>query len=328
MVDHIARVQRAIANGEPLQEIFDTVTEAARDLLDTELASLHLAQVGLLRFVAESMSPADVTRGFHPPHLNRGIGYAAYRLGRLVRTDDYPSESYAMPRLAQIGARSAMSAPVRNAGEIVGSLAVISFVPGHRFSSAQEQMLLMFADQVSVALTDTKVREAAEQALTDPVTGLPSRLVLLDQLEKALARNEEFDVLFVDLDGFKAVNDTKGHAAGDLVLREIADRLGQCVRSTDSVVRFGGDEFAVLIRDVSLEALYRIGRTMLEMIRRPCVVHGEEIKVGASIGAAGRDPAARDAEGLLRRADTAMYRAKRGGGNQMVIFTRGMRIDV
>ena len=118
-----------------------------------------------------------------------------------------------------------MGAPVRENGTVVGSLVVYSFQDGHAFTPAQEQVLLTFADQVSAALSDAKAVATAQNAVRDPVTGLPNRVLFLDQLERALGRGDHVHVLFLDLDRFKLVNDTLGHAAGDDLLRQVGWRL-------------------------------------------------------------------------------------------------------
>jgi diguanylate cyclase (GGDEF)-like protein len=143
-------------------------------------------------------------------------------------------------------------------------------------------------------------------------------VLLEDRLTQALARadrqSREVAVLYVDLDGFKTVNDTWHHAVGDEVLRTVARRFAKVVRPQDTVARFGGDEFVVLCEELSdAEDAARVARRILESLGRP--VHHREgrCRVGASIGVVLSDGQA-DAEALIERADRAMYRAKRRGG--------------
>jgi len=121
-------------------------------------------------------------------------------------------------------------------------------------------------------------------------------------------------VLFLDLDGFKEVNDSLGHAAGDRLLIQVAERLQSCVRPSDTVARFGGDEFAVLIEDASDDVdVIQVAERVLEGLRQPFVVNGRELHVRGSLGIARMDGDVDGADHLLRNADLAMYRAKATG---------------
>jgi diguanylate cyclase (GGDEF)-like protein/PAS domain S-box-containing protein len=170
-------------------------------------------------------------------------------------------------------------------------------------------------------------RELEDRALRDYLTGLPNRALFNDRLEHAVQRSRrggnEVALLYVDLDGFKPVNDTAGHAAGDEVLREVAHRLVSIARAGDTVGRIGGDEFGVLIEttDGPQEAMGVAGR-ILSRIQVPIVVDGVDIQIGASVGVAMSDDEARDTDELVRRADLAMYEAKRRGGRQRHVYSR------
>ncbi len=164
-------------------------------------------------------------------------------------------------------------------------------------------------------ITDHKALEGAlhDRALFDPVTGLPNRYLLTDRLEHALVQRarggHDIAVLFVDLDGFKAVNDTAGHRIGDQVLREAGRRIAACARSGDTVARWAGDEFVVLCVGAGVTAgAQRIARKIAERCSAPFVVESFEFHLGASVGLANTDASGlEDAERLLERADQAMY---------------------
>src|SRR5256714_7377389 len=288
VLEQVARVQRAIANRAPLPEVFDTVTQGALGLFGSALAMLYLADQGVL--MVASVSTAFDSKAFgtqallRPMHLRSGIGRAAYSRGELVRTDDYPDSPYANPELVARGARAAIAAPVRENGAVVGSLVTVSFRPGHRFTEIQEQTLLAFSDQVSIALSDAKTLATAQHAIRDAVTGLPNRVLFVDRLEQALARGVPAHVLFLDLDRFKLVNDTLGHAAGDELLRQVGRRLRECLGGADLLARFGGDEFAVLVEDGSCAEVRTLAGRMLTAVQRPYLVAGEEVTIDASIG--------------------------------------------
>jgi diguanylate cyclase (GGDEF)-like protein/PAS domain S-box-containing protein len=168
---------------------------------------------------------------------------------------------------------------------------------------------------------DITTRKAAERALWhralhDPLTGLANRALFCDRLENALERCSRGAappaVLFVDLDEFKPINDRLGHDAGDTVLIELARRLRRCVRAADTVARFGGDEFAVLLEEIhSPEQAAATVERILAELGAPLTVEGHGMAVTASIGLAVGSSTSRNADELLRRADKAMYRAKR-----------------
>jgi diguanylate cyclase (GGDEF)-like protein len=191
-------------------------------------------------------------------------------------------------------------------------------------------MLDAFAEHASLALTDARTVEAMEEAFRDPLTGLPNRALFLDRLQHALdvaaRRSTELCVLFVDLDRFKAVNDSIGHAAGDALLRAVAERLAECTRAADTAARFGGDEFAVLLEDdgrgVRPEA---VADRIIAAMRRPFDVEGKEIFIGATVGIAHAQDASLGPDELLRNADLAMYRAKKAGGNRAATYETAMR---
>ena len=165
-----------------------------------------------------------------------------------------------------------------------------------------------------------RVEEAAQStAHTDALTGLANRRAFGDRLRLALARNRrsglQSAVLFLDIDRFKEVNDTLGHGAGDALLVEFAARLRASVRASDTVARFGGDEFLVLLEDVRERAnALSIAEKMLEQARRPLALQGAEAGITTSIGLAYSDATSSEEE-LLRRADAALYEAKSAGRN-------------
>jgi diguanylate cyclase (GGDEF)-like protein len=191
------------------------------------------------------------------------------------------------------------------------------------FAEAQEQALLTFADQVSVALSDAKTLATAQHAVRDLVTGLPNRVLFLDRLERALVDGHRVHVLFLDLDRFKLVNDTLGHAAGDELLRKIGRSLRQCLRGDDCLARFGGDEYAVMLENATDAAVTACGERMLAAVQGAYRIGSEDVVVGGSIGVATGDEHAA-ATDILRNADTAMYRAKNAGGGRIVRFEQGM----
>lgn len=175
--------------------------------------------------------------------------------------------------------------------------------------------------------------ELRHQALHDPLTGLANRPLLADRVHTALLQvqraNCSVGILFLDVDDFKNVNDTFGHAVGDELLKGIALRLESCLRESDTAARIGGDEFAVLVQNMRLPKDANImAERILEAFSFPFVIGAKEFEVHPSIGiASSSDPATSGAE-LMRRADVAMYNAKRGGKNKAVCFADEMDDDI
>lgn len=169
-------------------------------------------------------------------------------------------------------------------------------------------------------------------AMHDVLTGLPNRALFLDRLTLALSRRERrpehsCGVLYLDLDHFKELNDGLGHAAGDVLLKEVAERLCSTLRPQDSAARLGGDEFAVLVENIlSAGDLEIVANRVLREMERPFDVFGHLIHSGASIGGAIAGPAHATAAMLVRDADFAMYRAKQAGGHHFEVFDRHLEI--
>jgi diguanylate cyclase (GGDEF)-like protein len=251
--------------------------------------------------------------------------------GRLVLAEDYTRTSGAIEQFVAEGVRAAMAAPVREDGRIIGSLILSSFREGRVFSRAEQDMLLSFAEHASLALTDARRVDAMlHQALHDALTGLPNRALFTDRLQHALTqgrrRGSASGVIFLDLDRFKTVNDSLGHAAGDDLLVAVARRIGDCLRSADTPARLGGDEFAVLLEDLrSPHEAELVAERIADALREPIAVVGRDVYVTASIGIA---VGTADAEELLRQADAAMYRAKAQGKSRHVVFEESMHAEV
>lgn len=157
-------------------------------------------------------------------------------------------------------------------------------------------------------------------ALHDSLTGLPNRLLFLDLLAQAqltaAAQGGRLAVMFVDLDGFKQINDCFGHACGDKLLVAVAGRLRKAVRKSDVVARLSGDEFVILLPHVDeTDSVERLGRKLLDSVARSYKLDGRRVEIHASLGISFYPDDAQAADGLLAQADAAMYRAKAVGGN-------------
>ena len=186
-------------------------------------------------------------------------------------------------------------------------------------------------------LTDISAQKSAENELRllanyDHLTGLPNRSLLLDRIEHAIEHANRVDepiaLFFIDLDRFKQVNDSLGHDYGDLLLKELTQRLTKALRSDDTVARIGGDEFVVLLESFSnSNQLGHVAQKIIEAIGEPAKLKSNVVSVGASIGIALYPSDADDSDQLLRNADVAMYHAKQLGRNNFQFFTSQMNIE-
>jgi diguanylate cyclase (GGDEF)-like protein/PAS domain S-box-containing protein len=189
---------------------------------------------------------------------------------------------------------------------------------------------------VSTDISERKTLEAEleRRASHDPLTGLPNRPAFVDRLEQALQRTRrrknsrnKVGVLFMDLDGFKTINDSLGHEAGDRFLVTVAERLKNRLRPEDVLARFGGDEFAVLLEDVAnvTEAIW-VAQRIAEGLQEPLAVNSHQVSVSTSVGIAlGSANTNDDPEGMLRKADAAMYQAKEQGPGRYAVFDPAMQ---
>jgi len=226
--------------------------------------------------------------------------------------------------LRRYGALAAV--PVPGDGGARGFLCALAEASG-AFGPEETRFLAAAASMVSAALhrLDSEAR-LAYLAQFDPLTGLPNRALLADRFSlmivQARRRGAALGVLFIDLDDFKLVNDTQGHAAGDELLKETAKRLQSAVRDGDTVARISGDEFTVILSDLARpDDAAIVAQKIIDRLASPVEINGQEMVVTASIGIATFPADGDDAETLLGAADAAMYRAKQSGRNAFQFFT-------
>lgn len=194
------------------------------------------------------------------------------------------------------------------------------------------ECLELLAAQVSAGLDvarNVAERRGLEERLAhwafhDSLTDLPNRVLFADRLELALARTQrdasKIAVLFLDLDGFKAINDSLGHSAGDELLTKVAKRINTCLRPNDTLARYGGDEFVVLVEQIEdEEAALAVARRILESLAKPMTIAETELVVRTSIGIAMTTARSGADSDVMRRADIAMYEAKAAGGSRFVL---------
>jgi diguanylate cyclase (GGDEF)-like protein/PAS domain S-box-containing protein len=258
---------------------------------------------------------------------------AGYTLltGAPVVVEDWDAETrFEQPRFG--GRRTGAGLSVKIEGrsrEPFGVLVIQSMTP-RCFAPGDVDFLQALANVLADALERQAIEDAIrERAVHDPLTGLPNRVLFVDRLEHALARQGRAEslcaILFLDLDHFKLVNDSLGHHVGDELLTAAAPRLKQALRSSDTVARFGGDEFGILLEDIASERdAIETAERIAAIFARPFVLSGSEHFVTTSIGIA-LACGGEQADELIRDADAAMYRAKDRGRARYEVFDEGMR---
>ena len=333
LLEQLSKIQRSISHRTRLQDVLDAIAEGGAELLGTNVAALRLVDAN-----DPSQTVTVSSRGVRPEALRlarrapvgHGVGGRAIVEGRAVLVEDHSSAPDPMPDLVAEGVRTALAVPVHEHGTVVGSLTVGSSDPSPGFGESEQEVLVTYAEHASLALAAAKSVDTMRQAFNDSLTGLANRALFLDRLDHALSRAERdgsgVTVLFLDLDGFKLVNDSLGHAAGDALLVAGADRIRRVVRGGETAARLGGDEFAVLLEGTrsGAEAVH-VAQRLREALKPPFTIADREVLVSASIGIASGGGSADE---LLRNADVAMYRAKRSGKGRYQVFEPGMHAEV
>jgi diguanylate cyclase (GGDEF)-like protein len=219
----------------------------------------------------------------------------------------------------------AFAFPLRAGNEVLG---ILEFFHGDVLEP--DPTLLDIAESIGTQIGQYIVRRRTEaekhRAMHDAVTGLPNRVLFMERLEHAVIQAQRHQrrlaVMFIDLDRFKLVNDTLGHEAGDMLLKEVSRRLKLSLRQGDTVARLGGDEFIMLLEEITSERdALLVGQKLIAELGRPALIGGDEVTVTASIGVSTYPADAADAVTLMRHADAAMYHAKEKGRNLCQLYS-------
>jgi diguanylate cyclase (GGDEF)-like protein len=332
----VARFGQRALEGTGIDELTEEASQVMDRVLGVDIGGVMKLLPGgdeLLLISAIGLPDDEIGKTTVPTGNRSQSGYAM-ATGRPVVVSDWRKESRFEESDLQVkaGMRSAVIVLIKGKGEPYGVLGVGSRTM-REFSRQDVSFMQAIANILANAIERRRTEERTRhEALHDPLTGLPNRNLFLDRLEHALSvarrRETSVAVLFLDLDQFKIVNDSLGHAAGDELLAAVAPRIEQALRPGDTVARFGGDEFAVLAEDVGNErGATRIAERIAEALARPFILREREHFVSASAGIAigGGNEAP---EALIRDADSALYRAKERGRGGYEIFDEVMRSRV
>lgn len=333
LLERLSRIQRSIVERANRDDVLDAIVSGASELLGVEVVSLRLIDPGDSTHtvsVASKGLPDELLDKIRRLPVGQGAGGRAAATNELVVMEQYDAPERHHLSMARAGIKSAMAAPVQEEGRPIGSLTVASHDDGRTYSATEQEVLVAFAKHASLAITDAKmVEEVLRRAYHDDLTGLANRALLLDLLRRSGSRvsgeGNLVAMLFMDLDRFKNVNDSFGHAAGDALLRSVARRLNGTLRAGGTAARLGGDEFAVLL-EVGKEAdAVTVAKRIQRELQAPFAVGGTMVSVSASIGVAFSQ---RPEEDLLRNADLAMYRAKSLGPGRFELYEPSMHTSV
>ena len=314
-LSRIIGIQSRIATEVSVAGVLQLVVESAQEITNASGAVVEFAEGDQMVYRA--------TAGGAAPHLGLRIPMVGSLSGLCVLTgaalrcdDAETDERVDRAACRRVGLRSMLVVPLQRTGETVGVLKVISSQP-HALSDGDTQVLQLLAGFIASALHNAEIYEQARrESLHDSLTGLANRVLFVDRVTQHLAHLRRsrgvLAVMYIDLDGFKAVNDQLGHAAGDDLLVAVGDRLQRTVRVGDTVARMGGDEFAVLAIGLSsADDAAVVDRHLGEAIGgRPFSLGSDTVVLGASIGAAVAAGPDVTVQRLLHDADAAMYRSK------------------
>ena len=335
--------ERLKASSREFRRLFSLssdLAESAEPGVVGNLVARHLAEAtemdDCVIYALDSQTARLTPFGSHPPERSLEteaeslmerptLGRVIHDRSRvLVDVSDEQADATERARLGALDRKVMLLFPLVAHSEPVG----VAELTSARSRSIDERRLALartLAFEAAMAIENGRLyHELRERSLHDPLTGLANRSLFYDRVSHAIARvarqsDALVAVLYVDLDNFKAVNDTLGHARGDRLLVLVAERLLTAVRGSDTVARLGGDEFALLLEDLaSADAALIVAERALSLMTKPFELHGQSVNIGASIGIALRSKGGLSADGLINEADVAMYEAKRSGKGRVV----------
>ena len=230
--------------------------------------------------------------------------------------------------------KSLLAIPIAGKGEALGEISFNSINEIKIWRDDQINHIKIIGNILMDALIKVDAeKKIGEMAYYDQLTKLPNRLLFKERIDNAISMSSQTDkmigVIFLDLDSFKSVNDTLGHEAGDKLLKEVAKRISKTVRESDTVARFGGDEFLVMLEDMSkYNDIVKVTSKIMDEVNQPINILGQEFFITISVGIAIYPLDGHDSETLIKNADIAMYTAKEKGKNQYALCTTYMKDDV
>ena len=313
-----------------LTELLDIILDRVLEVMGIEAGGIFLLDKEKEDVVLRAYR--GVSEEFVKKVEGRRIGEGFTGKAALSRKPLIVENIVSEPRLKRIGAkeeglRSIATVPIVFKEKILGVISVGSYI-SRKFPEREVQLLGAIANQIGIAIENAQLYEQAlELAFTDGLTGLYNRRYLMEQIEREFSRvariGGSLSLIMIDLDGLKDINDRFGHHEGDVVLRGLGGIIKENTRSADVAARWGGDEFMLLTPDTHSKGARNIGERIKSQVSLYMPeINGEQVAISISVGIASYPGHASDVTQLLQKVDEAMYRAKRGGRNQLCVFSR------
>lgn len=320
-IEALLHLTAQLTDDRPLEDFLKAVTESTRDLLPADHASIRLLDTSRSALLSGARSGAGESE--RPMDFKRGEGVLGWVVdeSKPVRIDDVENDArWAAPKNQGFPIRAIMAEPLWSSGEIIGVLAVTSKERG-AFSEEDQLLLRLLANCSSPPIERARLRRLA---MFDDITmAFNHRYLyprLVEEMERASRSGGDVSLLYMDLDHFKSVNDSFGHAIGDAVLRMFADRVRKAVRRVDVLVRRGGEEFVLIMPATGATQAHATAQRIQQTLQTEELEleGGLRVRQTVSVGVATWDQR-ETPEQLERRADGAMYEAKRLGRNRVVV---------
>ena len=315
-LDALKKLSINLTSSLDLPDVLDAVvTEAVRLIENARDVNIFLYKNNRLSFGAALDSDGTRNKPWSKPRSN-GLTYTVARNAEVIIVEDMQNHPlFTTAPKDWVG--SIIGIPLKVGSNVVGVMNLSRSTVGG-FSSSELRLLGLLSDQAAVAISNASLHQMiSHQAYSDTLTGLPNRRALDERLEEevqaARRNNYSFAVIMMDLDGFKDVNDTYGHATGDDVLRLVFNQMARGVRNTDFLARYGGDELTLILSQSDMSSAQIVAEKIVEGMRsiKFKLPDGKKLKLGISGGIAIYPVNARNGPDLLRAADAALYKAKR-----------------
>ncbi len=326
------RISEIMSTAQDMQDFYSAIHDIFSELMYARnfYIALYDPATEMLSFpyyIDEYDAPPPPTR------LSKGLTEYVLRTGQpLLASPEKFDELVNDGEVESVGAPSVdwLGVPLKTGETTFGVLVVQSYNQGIRFGEQDMEVLIFVSQHIASALERKQAAETIRHlAYHDSLTSLPNRMLFRDRFLHALAlahrKKEILAMLFLDLDRFKKINDTLGHAAGDRLLQAVAERLKKMLREGDTIARLGGDEFMILLSGVkAVEDAAKVAEKILFAIRPSFTINGHELHITTSIGISLYPYDGHDTDTLVKNADIALYRAKEYGRNNYQLYTASM----